>query len=195
MIINTFFEKDNTKPISIKIITLLLILTLYFVINGLFYHENYITELYLSKSKEYFFDFLRGSISRLISVPIIVSVNYYLISYCFMDEDYIKEILIENKKNTLEFEKKMNQLIIYVNKKYTILIIISAIFNLFSWFYVSCFNNVYPNTKYNWIKSSLFLIIIVELIIFLKIFLKCVFRYFSLKYKFKRIFQLSQVFN
>ena len=195
IIINLFVVKDNIKPKSIKIITLLLTITLYFVINGLFYNENYITELYLSNDKEHFFDFLNGSVSRLISVPIIVSVINYFIDFCFIDEDYIKEILIENKKNILEFQRKMSQLIIDLNKKYIILIIISTIFNLFSWFYVSCFNNVYSNTKCNWIKSSLFLFIIMQLFGILKIFLQSVFRYFSLKYKLKKIFQLSQVFD
>ena len=195
MILNTFIIKDDIKPKSIKIITSLLTIILYFVINGLFYNENYITELYLSNDKKNFFDFLNGSITRLLSVPIIVSIIDYFIDLCFTDEDYIKEILIENKSNMLEFKRKMNQLIIDVNKKYIILIIISTIFNLFSWFYVSCFNNVYPNTKFDWIKSSLFLYIVVQLFCFLKIFLQSIFRYVSLKFKSQKIFQISQVFD
>ena len=173
----------------------MLTIILYFVINGLFYNENYITELYLSNNKKYFFDFLNGSISRLISVPIIVSIINYLIDFCFTDKDFIKEIIIENKSNTSKFKKQMDQLIINLNKKYIIFIIITSFFNLFSWYYVSCFNNVYPNTKYDWIKSSLFLFIIVQLLCLLKIFLQNVLRYFSLKYKFKRFFQISQAFN
>ena len=80
----------------------------------------------------------------------------------------------------------MDQLIININKKYKILILTSSIFSLFSWIYVSCINNVYPNTKYNSIKSSIFLFIVMEIVYFIKFFLQSVFRYFSLKYKLKK---------
>ena len=46
IIINTFCNKDKIRTISIKILLLLLNIDLYFVINGLFFSEDYIIKLY-----------------------------------------------------------------------------------------------------------------------------------------------------
>ena len=58
IIANTFIAKDHLKPRSIKIIIFILNFILYFVINGLFFSESVIEELYdLDESKEHFFSY------------------------------------------------------------------------------------------------------------------------------------------
>ena len=188
--VNTFI-KDNIKPISMKIVHLILYITWYFFINGLFYDESLITEIYNSDDKD-FFDFLDGLFGRLISVSIIATVTDYIINFCFEDEDKIKEILMDNKK---EIKIKISKFVTIINRKYIIFISISSIITLFNWFYVSCFNNVYPNTKYNWIKSSVFFFIVIQLSSLLKILVQAIFRYISLKYRSKKIFELSKILN
>ena len=99
---------------------------------------------------------------------------------------------MEKKK---DIKPKINQFVVTVNRKYIIFISITTILTLFIWFYVSCFNNVYPNTKYNWIKASVFFFIVIQLSSLVKILVQTLFRYISLKYKSKKIFELSKILN
>ena len=188
--VNTFIQ-DNIRPITMKIVHLLFYMALYFFVSGLFYDESLITDIYNSDSNG-FFDFLNDSFGRLLSVSIIAAVLDCFVSFCFEDEDKIKEILMEKKK---DIKPKINQFVVTVNRKYIIFISITTILTLFIWFYVSCFNNVYPNTKYNWIKASVFFFIVIQLSSLVKILVQTLFRYISLKYKSKKIFELSKILN
>ena len=189
LICNTFFDQDNIMPKSVKIIYLTLTISFYLVINGFFYNENLISELYHSDS-DGFFSFLNGSFERLTSVSIIVTVLTYVLSFSLCDEDELKAILTESKKT---LKTKSNHFVAKVKKSYIIYLCVSIFLNVFFWFYVSCFNNVYPNTKYDWIKSSMFLFIFLELLSTFKLFLEAVIRYFSLKKKLKQLFEFSQI--
>ena len=54
IIMDTFYNKENLRTISIKIILLLLVIGLYLVINALFFNEEYLSELYNSEEEEIF---------------------------------------------------------------------------------------------------------------------------------------------
>ena len=49
---DTFFNGESLKPMTIKITTSLLNIILYFVINGLFYSEDYANDLFNSDEEE-----------------------------------------------------------------------------------------------------------------------------------------------
>ena len=73
IIANTFIAEDPIKPRSIKVILFILNVMLYFVINGLFFSEEVISELYyIDKEKENFFSFyqdlLKDSFMQLLLV-------------------------------------------------------------------------------------------------------------------------------
>ena len=68
LIFRTFINTENVRPKSIKILLFILIINLYFVCNALLYNEKYISKLYNSNEEEKFFDFLKNSIYRLLSV-------------------------------------------------------------------------------------------------------------------------------
>ena len=79
IIANTFIAEDPIKPRSIKIILFTLNLVLYFVINGLFISEDYISELYnINEEEENFFSFLPRSITRLIYTTIVSLIIGYI---------------------------------------------------------------------------------------------------------------------
>ena len=46
IILNTFFYKENLKPLFIKIMLFVLEIDLYFFINGLFYNEDYVNTIF-----------------------------------------------------------------------------------------------------------------------------------------------------
>ena len=62
IIANTFIAEDPIKPRTIKIIVFILNVILYFVVNGLFFSEEVISELYnVNEDEENFFSFLPSS--------------------------------------------------------------------------------------------------------------------------------------
>ena len=55
--LNTFLVSEHFKPLSIKIVIYILYITLYFIINGFFFSEEYISKVYHLKKKRYIFFF------------------------------------------------------------------------------------------------------------------------------------------
>ena len=75
IIANTFIAEDPIKPRTIKIIVFILNVILYFVVNGLFFSEEVISELYnVNEDEENFFMFFT-KISR--KINLYNSCKYY----------------------------------------------------------------------------------------------------------------------
>ena len=77
---------------------------------------------------------------------------------------------------------------------YWLFIIISYIMTIISWYYITCFNNVYPNLKLEWIKSSLFILIIMQIVSILVCAIFAFLRFLSIKCKSERIYRISNYF-
>ena len=116
----------------------------------------------------------------------------YLIEFFFVDEKKIKKIFLRIKKYD-KIKYKIAVLIHNINKKYKVFIVISYFITIISWYYIFCFNNVYPNTSKIWIKSTLFIIIIIQLVSFIYIFLECVLRNMSFLCNSEILFKLSKL--
>ena len=83
IILSTFVAQDNLKPRSIKIIIFILNVVLYLVVNGLFFSEEVIIELYnIDEEEENFFSFIPRSIERiiystLVSIVVGIITNFF----------------------------------------------------------------------------------------------------------------------
>ena len=77
---------------------------------------------------------------------------------------------------------------------YKIFIIISYVLTIFSWYYISCFNNVYPYLKIEWIKSSIFILIVMQIMTTLGCLLFTFLKYISIKCKSEKMFRISKYF-
>ena len=161
IIMDTFFNPESLKPMSIKIIIFLLNIILYFFINGLFFSEDYVSELFNSDEEEKFFSFFPRSISRFIYTTIVGVIFGIIVDFITVDEKKVKRLFLREKKNTLLIRYEISEIIADIKRNYLILMIICFIFDLLILYYVNCFNNVYPNLKQEWIKSSIFIIIII----------------------------------
>ena len=190
MIVDLFYNNNWIIPKTIKIIFFIVRIDLYLFVNALFYNEEYITELYFSNKKEKFFSFIPRSLNRIIYASVVSTVLDFIISLLFPSENKIKKILLKKK-----YIKEMKNKIIIAIKKiinnYWIFIGISYFFTIITWFYVSCFNNVYPYLKIEWIKSSIFIIIIIQFISIITCLLYAVFRFISIKCRSEKIFKFS----
>ena len=91
---------------------------------------------------------------------------------------------------------KINHLLKNIGQLLTkILIIINYIISIFSWYYLSCFNNVYPHIKTEWIISSIFIILIVQILSIIVSFLVTSMRFISIKIESEKLFKLSLLLN
>ena len=115
IIINTFFNKENLKPIPIKILLLLLNIALNFVINGLFISENYISELYHSNEKENFFSYFPRAISRFTYTTLVSTFIGIIIGCIFIEEKKVKHIFKREKEDPLKLKLEIS--LIYKNIK------------------------------------------------------------------------------
>ena len=196
MIPNTFIASDPIKKRSIKIILFNINLLLYIVINGLFFSEVYISKLYNIKEKdEKFFSFLPRSIERLLYATIVSVIIGYLVDCFFIEEKKIIGIFKRERENRDMIKEKIIELIKEIKRRYISFIILIFILSLAFLYYLLCFNYVYPKSQMEWIKSSIAIIIIIQLLSILKIFAGTVFRYLSFCCQNEYAFKFSKIFN
>ena len=193
IIMDTFFKKENLRPISIKVILLLLNIDLYFVINGLFYNEEYISELFYSTEEESFFSFFPRSISRFFYATIVGLIIGIIIDWFFVEEKKIKRILIRERDNPMQLKYEISLNVTNIKKRYISFISICFFISIISWYYVSCFNSSYPGVQIEWIKSSITIIIIMQILSTLVVILEAILRSISFKFESEKVYKIKQL--
>ena len=196
IIANTFIAEDPIKPRSIKIILFTLNLVLYFVINGLFISEDYISELYnINEEEENFFSFLPRSITRLIYTTIVSLIIDYITGFFFLGEKKVQGIFKRDKDNRVILKENIDNLINTLKTRYISFIIVVFVILLMSLYYLLCFNYVYPKTQIEWVKSSIAIIIIIQILSILKILLEAILRFLSFECESEHLFKFGKIFS
>ena len=195
MLINAFFLKEPLKPKPLKFLLIIMTFELYFIINALFYTEDYLSELFNSNKKERFFDFVGRRINYFIYTSAVSKIITYLVEYCFIEEKKIKKILLRNKEEKIGIVNELTLVIENIEKRFIILIILSIIINIFGFIYISCFNIVYYYIKIEWIKSTIFILICMEIIDVFFSFIETCLRFLSIKCNSEKLFKLSLFFG
>ena len=192
MIVNTFFNTEPLRPLSIKIILFNFILVLYFTVNGIFYSEGYISEIYHSEN-ENFFSFFPRSINRFFYTAIVNLIIELFIDFFFIEEKKIKGIFNREKDNYVNIKVEIGKLIIKIKKRYLCFFIMIFCLYIIFWIYLECFNYVYPYTQYDWIKSSIALIIIIQILSILRCLGNALLRFLSFFFRSEKIFKISNL--
>ena len=196
IIANTFIVSDPIKKRAIKFILFTFNLILYIVINGLFFNEVYISKLYKIKEEdENFFSFLPRSIDRLIYASLVSIIVGYFIDCFFIEEKKVIGIFKREKGDKDMIKQRIIELIKEIKRRYITFVIIVFILLLCSLYYLLCFNYVYPKSQIEWIKSSIAIIIIVQILSVLKIFCGAIFRFMSFCCDNEYIFKFIKLFN
>ena len=108
MIAFTFVATDPLKIRIIKIILFILNVILYFVVTGLFFSEDYISELYsINVEDEGFFDYIPRSIDKFVYTTMVSVVIGYFIDCFFIDEKKIKGIFRREKENLVNLRHQL----------------------------------------------------------------------------------------
>ena len=192
----TFFSSDPINTRMIKLILFFLNIDLYFVVCGLFFSEAYISELYnINEKEENFFSFIPRFIDKIIYTTLVTGFIGYLTDFFFLNENKIKGIFKREKENKIVLKRSIAMLIREIQKRYTSFIIMSLIIFLVSLYYILCFNYVYPKTQVEWIKSSVLIIIIMQILSVLKCLFETLLRFLSFKCESEKLYKISKIFE
>ena len=198
--INLFFLEillvnEQMKPWPIKLTILLINIDLYFLINGLFMNEDYISEVYHSKENESIFNFVERANNNLFYTSMVGVISGYLITCFILEEKIIKNIFKREKRNILNIKYKIFLFSKNIKSRYSSFFITSYIIAIFSWYYLSCFNNVYPYTKNEWIISSIFIFLVMQIFHMILALVETILRFLSFRLKSEKLFKISEIFN
>ena len=124
--------------------------------------------------------------------------NSIIISFfkcIFIEERKVKLLFLREKDNPMELKFEISKLINAIKKRFKIFIVIVVFLFVFAFFYISCFNIVYPYTKKEWIKSSVVILIIVQALPAITALIEGGLRYASFKCKSEKIFNFSMLLS
>ena len=110
----------------------------------------------------------------------------------FFEERIIKKTFKREKNNEIILKYEMSQFIKNIKSRYNSFIIICFVAAIIIWYYVFCFNNIYPSMKKEWIITSVIIIFAMQFVYFLKLLAETIIRFIAIKCKSERLFKISQ---
>ena len=142
------YSKDyNSKIIKLDLFFISFIMN--YVINALFFNDNTMHKIYEDEGS---FNFLY-QLPQIIYSSLISNILDNLLKLLALSEDNILDY--KNNKNKQNLKERTNAVITKLNIKFILYFIISFIFLLFFWYYLSIFCAIYRNTQYHLIKDTL----------------------------------------
>ena len=149
--------------------------------------------LYHLDEEDSFFSFVPRSISRFIKTTIVGEVIKYVADFFLIEENKIKSFFRREKNNKIALKQNVVIFTKELQKRYLSLIIFVFIIIVISFFYLLCFNYVYPYTQIEWIKTSIMVIIIRQILSCFVIFLETCLRFLSFKVKSEKLYKFSKI--
>ena len=195
IIMNTFVASDPLKTRFIKYIFFILDICLYFVVNGLFFGEEYLSLLYNLEEEDNFFSFFPRSIDKLFYTTIVTMVIAYVTDFFFVEEKKIIGIFRREKDNRHLLKQLIVKFIKELQNRYIGFIAMVFVILLFSFYYLVCFNRVYPKTQLEWLKSSIVIMIFINILSLLKCLYEASLRVLSFRFQSEKLFKLSKIID
>ena len=193
ILVNTFITEDALKPRSIKIMVFILNLILYFVVDGLFFSEEVISEIYhADENKENFFSYLPRSIDEIFNSTLVGIVIGIIEDFFFVEEKKIKGIFKREKEDKEKLRKNMNELSKDIQQRYFAFSVIVSFILVISFYYLLCFNYVYPYTQVEWVKSSVTIFIFMQILSVLKCICDSGLRFLSFELKSEKVYKFGK---
>ena len=149
----------------------------------------------VNEDEENFFSYFPRSIERIIYCTLVSIVIGIITDFFFVQEIKFKGILIREKNDPKILKEKVVELINDIKTRNIAFITTVSIILLFSFFYLLCFNYVYPYTQIEWIKSSITIVIIMQLLSILKCLLESGLRALSFKIKNEKLYKISKMLD
>ena len=178
-------NKKDYNSVIIKIFLFLYNVGLTFTVNGLFFDDEAIEQIFAEGGK---FNFLH-QIPQIIYSSIISFILFSILDYLALPEDTILEIKRERvAKNA---EKKATDIFKILPIKFIFFFILSFLFMIACWYYISCFCAVYRNTQYYLLKDTLISFSVSMLTPVGTKLIPGIFRFFAIKKRSQIFFRIS----
>ena len=149
LILFAFCPANDYNLIAVKVSLLLLSFSLYFTINGFFFSDETMNKINKDKGE---YDIL-FQIPQILYSTVISSIINIILKKLSLSEQQILAIKME--KDYLVAQRKSNKIKNCLKLKLYIFFILSFIFMVFFWYFISCFCAVYKNTQIILIKDTL----------------------------------------
>ena len=149
IIIFTFYNKTDYNSRIIKINLFFINITIYFVVNALFFNDEIMHKIYEDQGD---YNFIYQLPQIIYSSIISAILNVLLKILALSESDIIKFKKIKEKEN---LNNKIIELKNKLNIKFILYFIMSFIFLLCFWYYLSMFCAIYKNTQLHLIKDTL----------------------------------------
>ena len=149
LILFTFLPILDYNLLTIKISLFIMSFTLSFTINGFFFTDETMHNVYKANG---FFDFLY-QIQQILYSTIICAIINLILKELSLSERNILEI-----KKEIKYKKAINKskmIIKRIKLKFLIFFIVSTILLIFCWYFISCFCIVYNNTQIILLEDTL----------------------------------------
>ena len=144
-----FFNNDDYNFKIIKIDLFFIGFSIYYTVNALFYNDDTMHKIYEDEGS---FDFVYQLPAILYSLLISIVLNM-LLKLLALSNDTILDL--KKRKEIKNIEEEKNNLEKKLNIKFVLYFILSFIFLLFFWYYLSIFGAIYRNTQNHLIKDTL----------------------------------------
>ena len=80
----------------------------YFVVNALFYSEEYVSDLFNSNEDEKFFSFFPRSLSRFFYTLFVGIIIGIIVDFITVEEKKVKRLFLREKRNTLQIRYEIS---------------------------------------------------------------------------------------
>ena len=145
----SFFNNEDYNPKIIKMELFFIGFASYFTVNALFFNDDTIHKIYVKKGK---YD-LETQIPIAIYSSLISIVFKTPLTLLGLSNDRI--IGFKHNYSTQGIKRRSEELTTCLKFKFVLYYIISFIFLLFFWYYITMFGVIYKNTQYHLLKDTL----------------------------------------
>ena len=191
MILSTFLIKEPLRLRPLKILLFILDIDSYLFINGIFFTEDYISEMLTVSDDEGILPFIERFMNRFLYIILVGVIIGYIINCFFIEEKKIKGIFKREKENIVILKYEISRIIQNIISRNNYFILLSFVITSFTLYYVFCFNNIYPSMKGEWIKTSVIILFSMQALSILQSFLETSIRFISFKCKSEKIYKIS----
>ena len=145
----TLIEKRDYNSRIIKVYLFFFNFASGYAINGLFFDDNSMNNIYKQKGK---FNLIE-QIPQILYSWVIGYIFDIVLSYLSLSEDDILDL--KQEKEIKNIDKKKDELISRLKIKFVLFFIISFLLLVLFWYYIGCFCAVYKNTQSHLLKDTL----------------------------------------
>ena len=149
ILISSFCYNEDYNSKLIKIDLFFMGFTIYYTVNALFFNDDTMHNIYISKGSFY----IEYQLPKIVYSSLISLVLNTLLKLLGLTNDGI--INFKQNKGTKNIKQEGKKLINKVTIKFIFYFILSFTFLIFFWYYVSMFGAIYRNTQYHLLIDTL----------------------------------------